>query len=357
MSDRARWAAVVVNYEAGALLDRRASRRCSPTTQRRTAPRSSSSTTARADGSVAALRAALPDVPRACAARRTSATRAPPTSGSRRPRAGRRGAATPTLELAAGRRGRDARARSTPTPRLAAVGPRMLNPDGTDYPSARAAPGARRRGRARAARPRRGRRTGSPVAYRQLDADPDRPARRRLGLGRGALAPPRRARRRRRLGRALLHVHRGRRPVLAAAARAAGAVAYEPAGAVVHVAGREHGSQRPYRMIAEHHRSACRFARRAVPRRARRSCCRSRPCSWLLRCRRGDGRGTPWGAAETPDGSPANLRSRHGQGRLAQNAARTVPESDAQVAAATSDGTAAGGRRRRSPGSSPSASC
>ena len=52
--------------------------------------------------------------------------------------------------------------------------------------------------------------------YRQLDADPDAAPRRRLGVGRGDLAAPRRARRRRRMGRRLLHVRRGRRPVLAA---------------------------------------------------------------------------------------------------------------------------------------------
>ena len=67
-----------------------------------------------------------------------------------------------------------------------------------------------------------GRRTRSPRRYRQLDADPTRAASRRLGVGRGDLAAARRARRRRRLGRALLHVHRGHRPVLAAAARRVG---------------------------------------------------------------------------------------------------------------------------------------
>ena len=58
--------------------------------------------------------------------------------------------------------------------------------------------------------------------YRQLDADPALPAPRRLGVGRRDLAAPPRARRRRRLGRAVLHVSRRHRPVLAACAARAG---------------------------------------------------------------------------------------------------------------------------------------
>ena len=50
-----------------------------------------------------------------------------------------------------GRRGRRRGVRRRPA--LAAVGPQILNPDGTVYPSARATPGGRRRGGPRAARP------------------------------------------------------------------------------------------------------------------------------------------------------------------------------------------------------------
>ncbi len=55
--------------------------------------------------------------------------------------------------------------------------------------------------------------------YRQLNADPERAALGRLGLRRGDVAPAHCARRGRRVGRAVLHVHGGSRPVLAASAR------------------------------------------------------------------------------------------------------------------------------------------
>ena len=53
--------------------------------------------------------------------------------------------------------------------------------------------------------------------------------------------------------------------------RAGWEVAYEPAGVVVHVQGAS-TSRRPYRMMLEHHRSACRFAQVAAHR-ARGPCC------------------------------------------------------------------------------------
>ena len=74
-----------------------------------------------------------------------------------------------------------------------------------------------RRRHARAARACGGRPTGT---RRRVPADrrrARRAARRRLGLRRRAVAAPRRARRGRRVGRALLHVPRGRRSLLAAA--------------------------------------------------------------------------------------------------------------------------------------------
>ena len=66
---------------------------------------------------------------------------------------------------------------------------------------------------------------------------PSRPALGRLGLGRGGLAAAQRARRGRRLGRALLHVHGGPRPLLAAAAGRFRASRTSPGGAVTHVQG------------------------------------------------------------------------------------------------------------------------
>jgi N-acetylglucosaminyl-diphospho-decaprenol L-rhamnosyltransferase len=143
-------------------------------------------------------------------------------------------------------------------PRLGAVGPRVHNPDGSDYPSARAMPSI-------------------PVAighgllglwwqtnpftarYRQLDADPSLP--RLVDWVSGAAVWLRR--------RALDDVGGWDERYfmyledtdLCWRLRGAGwEVAYEPGGVVVHVQGAS-ASRRPYRMLLEHHRSAWRFAR------------------------------------------------------------------------------------------------
>jgi GT2 family glycosyltransferase len=142
--------------------------------------------------------------------------------------------------------------------RLAACGPRLHNPDGSDYPSARTMPSV-------------------PVAighgllgmwwptnpftarYRQLDADPALP--RLVDWVSGAAIWLRR--------RALDDVGGWDERYfmyledtdLCWRLRDAGwEVAYEPAGVVVHVQGAS-ASRRPYRMLLEHHRSAWRFAR------------------------------------------------------------------------------------------------
>ena len=141
-------------------------------------------------------------------------------------------------------------------PRLAACGPRIRNPDGTDYPSARTLPSI-------------------PVAighgflglwwprnpftsrYRQLDADPGLP--RLVDWVSGATIWLRR--------RALDQVggwderyfmYVEDLDLCRRLRRAGWEVAYEPAGVVVHVQGAS-ASRHPYRMLLEHHRSAWRF--------------------------------------------------------------------------------------------------
>jgi len=150
-------------------------------------------------------------------------------------------------------------ARMRAEPDLAAIGPALRNPDGTQYPSARAhvsgldAVGHAVLGRARP-------RNRFTRRYRQLDADWDRP--RDVDWVSGALVFLRRSAvdsvggwderyfmymedvdlcwRLRRLG---------------------WRVGYDPAGAAVHVQGASTEGH-PYRMILEHHRSAYPFASR-----------------------------------------------------------------------------------------------
>jgi N-acetylglucosaminyl-diphospho-decaprenol L-rhamnosyltransferase len=142
-------------------------------------------------------------------------------------------------------------------PRLGACGPRLLNPDGSTYPSARSMPSI-------------------PVAighgvlglwwptnwftarYRQLDADPALPrlvdwvSGAAIWLSRRALDD---------VGgwdeRYFMYLED---TDLCWRLRANWEIAYEPAGVVVHVQGVS-TSRRPYRMLLEHHRSAWRFAR------------------------------------------------------------------------------------------------
>jgi N-acetylglucosaminyl-diphospho-decaprenol L-rhamnosyltransferase len=142
--------------------------------------------------------------------------------------------------------------------RLAACGPRLRNPDGSDYPSARSLPSI-------------------PVAighgllglwwpknrftarYRQLDADPGLP--RLVDWVSGAAIWLRRS--------ALDEVggwderyfmYLEDTDLCWRLRRAGWEIAYEPGGIVVHVQGAS-ASRRPYRMLLEHHRSAWRFAR------------------------------------------------------------------------------------------------
>jgi N-acetylglucosaminyl-diphospho-decaprenol L-rhamnosyltransferase len=152
-------------------------------------------------------------------------------------------------------------ARLESQPRVAACGPRLKNPDGTDYPGAREIPGI-------------------PVAvmhgllglwwptnpftrkYRQLDADPARP--RAVDWVSGAAVW---------LRRDALDAVGGwderyfmylEDTDLCWRLRTAGwDIAYDPAATVWHVQGAS-TARRPYRMLLEHHRSAWRFAKRRL---------------------------------------------------------------------------------------------
>jgi len=146
-------------------------------------------------------------------------------------------------------------------PTLGAVGPRVRDPDGSDYPSARSLPsipvavGHGLLGLWWATNP-------FTARYRQLDADPDRA--RPVDWVSGAAIW---------LRRSVLDAVGGwderyfmyvEDVDLCWRIRTAGfGVAYEPAGEVVHVQGAV-TRRRPYRMILEHHRSAWRFAKRRL---------------------------------------------------------------------------------------------
>jgi N-acetylglucosaminyl-diphospho-decaprenol L-rhamnosyltransferase len=144
-------------------------------------------------------------------------------------------------------------------PRVGAVGPRVLNLDGSVYPSARTDPGLF----VAAAHAMFGlvwRTNPWTRRYRQLDADPslardvDWVSGAALWLRREALDD---------VGgwdeRYFMYMEDV--DLCLRLRRAGWRVRYEPAGAVVHAQGAS-TSKRPYRMIAEHHRSVWRFASR-----------------------------------------------------------------------------------------------
>jgi N-acetylglucosaminyl-diphospho-decaprenol L-rhamnosyltransferase len=144
-------------------------------------------------------------------------------------------------------------------PRLGAVGPRVLNLDGSVYPSARTDPGLFV-AFAHAALGLVWRTNPWTRRYRQLDADPTRP--RSVDWVSGAAVWLRRE--------ALDDVggwderyfmYMEDVDLCLRLRRAGWRVGFEPAGAVVHVQGAS-TSKRPYRMIIEHHRSVWRFAAR-----------------------------------------------------------------------------------------------
>jgi N-acetylglucosaminyl-diphospho-decaprenol L-rhamnosyltransferase len=209
------------------------------------------------DGSVATLRAALPDITvldpganvgySAAANRGIAATTAPVVAVANADLVVAPGTAAALL------------ARLDAEPDLAAVGPALLNADGSQYPSARAhvstidAVGHATLGRV-VPRNRFTRR------YRELDAAWDRP--RDVDWVSGALMFLRRS--------ALDSVggwderyfmYMEDVDLCWRLRRIGWRVAYEPGGRVSHVQGASTAAH-PYRMIAEHHRSAYRFADR-----------------------------------------------------------------------------------------------
>jgi N-acetylglucosaminyl-diphospho-decaprenol L-rhamnosyltransferase len=144
-------------------------------------------------------------------------------------------------------------------PRVGAVGPRVLNLDGSVYPSARTDPGLAVAA-AHAAFGLVWRTNPWTRRYRQLDRDPT--TARHVDWVSGAAVWLRRE--------ALDDVggwderyfmYMEDVDLCLRLRRAGWRVAYEPSGAVVHTQGAS-TSQRPYRMIAEHHRSVWRFAAR-----------------------------------------------------------------------------------------------
>jgi len=249
-----RWAAVVVNFEAGPLLAGCVASLLADTSA---GPMELVVVDNRSrDGSIAELVAAHPEV---------QVVRAPGNVGYAR--AANLGIAATKAPIVAvmnpdtvvqpGTAGALV-SRLEREPRLAVCGPRLRNPDGSDYPSARTLPSI-------------------PVAighgllglwwptnrfttrYRQLDADPAAP--RLVDWVSGAAIWLRR--------RALDDVGGWDERYfmyledtdLCWRLRNSGwEVAYEPAGVVMHVQGVS-ASRRPYRMLLEHHRSAWRFAR------------------------------------------------------------------------------------------------
>ena len=250
------WAAVVVNYEAGPLLVR-----C---VESLLADRSAGGApdvvvvdNGSRDGSVAALRAAVPT------ARIVDAG----TNLGYAAAANRGIAATHTAVVAVCNP--DARVevgtaqalvdRLEKEPDLGAVGPAVFEPDGSRYPSARQVPSIRDavgHGLLGWLWPR------NPFTrrYRQLDADPDQP--RDVDWVSGAAVWLRRAALDTVDGwdeRYFMYVEDV--DLCWRLRRAGWRIAYEPAGSVVHVQGAS-TDRHPYRMIAAHHRSLLRFAAR-----------------------------------------------------------------------------------------------
>jgi N-acetylglucosaminyl-diphospho-decaprenol L-rhamnosyltransferase len=250
----ARWAAVVVNYEAGPLLlqcVRAVLDDASAGAVELVVVDNGSS-----DGSVAALERELPEV---------QVVRAPGNLGYAR--AANLGIAAtdapvvavlnPDVTVAAGTAGALV-GRIERDPVVGAVGPRVRDPGGADYPSARRLPSVA----VAAGHGALGlwwRSNPFTARYRELDADPAQS--RAVDWCSGAAIWLRRA--------ALDQVggwderyfmYMEDVDLCWRLRRAGWEIVYDPAGAVVHVQGTA-TARRPYRMLLEHHRSAWRFTR------------------------------------------------------------------------------------------------
>jgi N-acetylglucosaminyl-diphospho-decaprenol L-rhamnosyltransferase len=251
-----RWAAVVVNYDAGPLLLEVTDSLLADTSTG-TAPELVVVDNASTDGSLAALQAARPDVAvieaganlgyAGAANLGIAATDAPVVA-----------VCNPDIRVEAGTGAALVR-RVEDEPDLGAVGPTVLEPDGTRYPSARRNPSALvasghgTLGRIWPTNP-------FTRRYRELDADPN--AARDVDWVSGAAIW---------LRRDALETIGGWDPryfmyvedvdLCWRLRRSGWRVAYEPGGTVVHVKGVS-TDRHPYRMIVAHHRSLLRFASR-----------------------------------------------------------------------------------------------
>jgi N-acetylglucosaminyl-diphospho-decaprenol L-rhamnosyltransferase len=252
---QARWAAVVVNFEAGSLLEQ-CVRSVLADTSAGDVELAVVDNESR-DDSIAQLRRAFPavqvvDAPGNVGYARAAnlgiaATRAPLVAVLNSDTEVVPGTAAAMLH------------RVEHDPRVAAVGPRIRNTDGSDYPSARSVPSvidAVGHGMLGLFLPR----NRFTRRYRQLDADPavarpvDWLSGAALWLRRSALDD---------VGgwdeRYFMYMED--LDLCWRLRRAGWGVVYEPAGGVRHVQGAS-TARRPYRMIVEHHRSAWQFSQR-----------------------------------------------------------------------------------------------
>lgn len=251
------WAAVVVNYRAGSLLTE-----CVQTVLADTSAGEVELVVVdngSDDGSVELLRNAVPDVHVITSPGNVGYARAA-NLGIAATRAPIVAVLNPDLTIDAGT-AKALLARFDAEPALGACGPRIRNLDGSDYPSARRSPSVQLAvmhgllGLWWPTNP-------FTTRYRQLNADPGEPrsvdwvSGAAMWLRRGALDV---------VGgwdeRYFMYMED---LDLCWRLRHAGFdIAYEPAGAVTHVQGAS-TSRTPYRMLAEHHRSAWKFARRRL---------------------------------------------------------------------------------------------
>ena len=251
----ARWAAVVVNYEAGSLLLACVESLLADTSAG--IPEIVVVDNGSRDGSVATLRRAHPTVrvvePGGNVGYATAANRG--TAGTTAPVVA---VCNPDLEVRPGTAAAML-ARFAAEPELAACGPALRNPDGSQYPSARAHP-ALLDAAGHAVLGRVSPRNRFTRRYRQLDVDWSQP--RDADWVSGAMLFLRRAAVDSVGGWDERYFMYMEDVDLCWRLRRMGwRIAYEPGGEAVHVQGASTAA-RPYRMILEHHRSVYRFAHR-----------------------------------------------------------------------------------------------
>lgn len=255
VSDTPRWAAVIVNFNAGSALETAVRSLLADNAAPDAVPEVIVVDNASSDGSVEALERAVPAA-RVIRAGANLGYSAAANLGIAATRAPVIAVCNPDIEVEAGTASA-LLARFDAEPDLGAAGPQIRNLDGTVYPSARSQPSlvdAAGHGLLVLVW------VSNPFTrrYRQLDADPARS--RDVDWLSGSAIWLRR--------RAVDEVQGWDEQFfmyledvdLCLRLRAAGwRVTYEPAGRVTHVQGLS-TSQHPYRMLVEHHRSMARFA-------------------------------------------------------------------------------------------------